>query len=497
MISLLKLVLIFLTVFKSQSNAQNLVFELLDSEVNEVIFVGERDIVLNCSVRCVTNAVITIKSEESLIVMSAINVGYLEYNIEEVLLGDNGEYSCTVSYFDVYTGLNVTEIKTLHLNFKEEGPQCFRNGTVGEPFQVGDLLLMSCYCLEDDGCKWTSTIVGTGQAVSLESVNKTYRGKKIQRILKEYTIFTNTNTRYDCFKPLEVSSKFCSIGPQESSSEDTVVNSVPSNNTRSSKQIDCDMFQASNIPTMQPTKSDFISTTASNAGGLDPFLIGITTGGIGIFILLVLLVVCIGLKLGRLNKTHIKKHTDSEGHMYSNAAFDGHNGINGDLGSKNYSSKSQMSSVYDLPPMGKNHPDKPSEQDYYADVKKSGNGHVLYDFPPEGQDDYSYRERNGLSSNEAFSTISQSTATRGDKSSSHGNDSDLGYLYSQIDKKSGMSREKHRKNPDLEHVEGEEEFAQLYAKVDKNRRSYPKDASEKKVEQNNGIGDLYAEIDQR
>ncbi|KAJ8031333.1 hypothetical protein HOLleu_28033 [Holothuria leucospilota] len=321
MISLLKLVLFFSTVLKWQGKAQNVVFELLDSEVNEVIFVGERDIVLNCSVRCVTNAVITIKRGESVMVTSDRNDGYLEYNIDEVLMGDNGEYTCTVSYVDVNTGLNVTEMETLNLNFKEERPQCFRNGTEGEPFQVGDLLLMSCYCLEDDACLWVRSIDGEGTATVVpvfETIS--YRGKKIQRIKEEYTIFTNINIRYDCI----VGQKFCSIGPQVKSTEDTIVNKVPSDDELSRQDGECHLFQTASLSNLKLTTEkanyqhmEYMVTTNSNAEVTDrgnALLRSISFGTSGITVIFILTVVIMYIRWRR----HKNKLGNKIEHQYFN-----------------------------------------------------------------------------------------------------------------------------------------------------------------------------------
>lgn len=300
-------------------------FELVDGEFNEVIFVGEKDIILNCSVTCVKSSEITIKHGDLEIARNITNDGYLQYHIEDVSLEHHGRYACIVSFIDISTGLNNTEMETLILNIQKSGPQCFRNGTEGKSYQEGDLLLISCYCLENDSCVWTATIEGAGTAVHLNSIfeRTLHRGKEIQRLLEEYVMSTNMDVRYDCIR-ISGQNNFCSIGPQKISSQDMVINSVPSSDTASREKSHCDLFptSTSDISTFQSTASQTLEASSGVLVQNYEFVIGIVTaGGIITIVILQTVIILIFVKCRKRNRTIEQIENVYSHQLYTNASY--------------------------------------------------------------------------------------------------------------------------------------------------------------------------------
>ncbi|PIK45027.1 hypothetical protein BSL78_18119 [Apostichopus japonicus] len=198
----------------------------MDGEYNEVVFVGETDITLRCSYNGnLTVDTVTIMDQNGNIVTEEIKTICAEYRINTVAMSDGGMYKCNVrsTYMD---GTEVTEVATLDLNVKDDNnPQCFRNGTVGEPYKPGDWILLSCYCREMITCSWISTVIDSGQADPLLPLDEMviHKGKAIRRVIVHYTSSTDSNTRYICFSG---STSRCDIGPGSRSSNDTIVNSM-------------------------------------------------------------------------------------------------------------------------------------------------------------------------------------------------------------------------------------------------------------------------------
>ncbi|PIK43065.1 hypothetical protein BSL78_20071 [Apostichopus japonicus] len=200
----------------------------MDGEYNEVVFVGETDITLRCSYNgnLIVDTV-AIMDQNGNIVTEEINTILVEYRINTVAISDGGMYKCNVrsTYMD---RTEVTEVATLDLNVKyDTSPQCFRNGTVGEPYKPGNLILLSCYCREMDMCLWSSNVIDSGQAVLLTPLDEMviHKGKAIRRVILHYTSSTDPNTRYYCFSG-SASTDRCAIGPESESSNDTIIESM-------------------------------------------------------------------------------------------------------------------------------------------------------------------------------------------------------------------------------------------------------------------------------
>ncbi|PIK43068.1 hypothetical protein BSL78_20074 [Apostichopus japonicus] len=124
----------------------------MDTEFNEVIFIGERDVVLKCTYSGLNSAVIQIVSPSGTILKENRELNSIQYVISEVVSQmDGGSYVCNLTRTCENDGGMVTEVASLHLYVQQTtSPRCVRNGTTGEAYQPGDWLLMSCYCKEGD-----------------------------------------------------------------------------------------------------------------------------------------------------------------------------------------------------------------------------------------------------------------------------------------------------------------------------------------------------------
>ncbi|PIK45026.1 hypothetical protein BSL78_18118 [Apostichopus japonicus] len=203
-------------------------FELMDGEYNEVVFVGETDITLQCSYTGnLTVDTVAIMDQNGNNVTEEIKTICAEYRINTVAMSDGGMYKCNVrsTYMN---GTELTEVATLDLNVKfDTSPQCVRNGTVGKPYKPGDWILLSCYCREMDTCLWSFNVKDSGQAVLLTPLYEImkHKGKAIRRVIVHYTSSTDPNTRYDCFSGSAATDR-CEIGPESESSNDIIINSM-------------------------------------------------------------------------------------------------------------------------------------------------------------------------------------------------------------------------------------------------------------------------------
>lgn len=284
---------------------ETLTFEVMDTEFNEVIFIGERDVVLKCTYSGLNSAVIQIVSPSGTILKENRELNSIQYVISEVVSQmDGGSYVCNLTQTCENDGGMVTEVASLHLYVQQTtSPRCVRNGTTGEAYQPGDWLLMSCYCKEGDmasgKCTWILTVEGSGEADSLSNMETrtTYKNKTVIRILVEYSDTTDSNNRYDCFRGSSVDDR-CSIGPQVISSGDVIVNQT--------ETVSLSMMCAS-----RPTLSNggIGSTMKSNGTGgtasiNDVTVLIVIIVCVALIIIIIVVVVCSGVLIyRRRNKT--------------------------------------------------------------------------------------------------------------------------------------------------------------------------------------------------
>lgn len=203
-----------------------IIFQFIDSEINEVVFVNETNITLTCSFHGIgtTDVTVWIENPNGNRLAEYYQMMSANYTIARVTMDDGGVYTCKVSYTSV-DGYILTQIATLFVNVQDDyKPQCFRNGTVGQPYKPGDWLLLSCYCRRGDmnPCMWASQVIGTrtGTILTPKEEIETITGKNIIRVLSSDT---DNNTRYDCFSS---SHERCAIGPLADSTSDVVINSM-------------------------------------------------------------------------------------------------------------------------------------------------------------------------------------------------------------------------------------------------------------------------------
>lgn len=188
----------FVVILLPLVGAREIYFLLGDSDVNEVVFVGERDIVMRCGVTSLPPADVKIQ-HNGIIVANNSKLGRdLQYSITEIKIEDGGNYTCTIKDIDKQTTLLIT--LNLNVHFKLT-PQCIHNGTEGIPYVEGDVTLLSCYCPPHQVCSWARTIVDLRVAnVTMPDEIKTVHNKTVSRIVVKGPIFAKGNgTRFDCF----------------------------------------------------------------------------------------------------------------------------------------------------------------------------------------------------------------------------------------------------------------------------------------------------------
>lgn len=216
----------------SFAHAFQVSFELVNSDVNKVIFVGEKNITMRCSVIETADIIIWIYDQRQRVVaQNRHGENRLEYTIDEVSLSDvhAGLYTCGVQF--ITKGSRKIEQKVrenatvLYLNVRQGGPQCFRNGTEGTPYQNGDRLSMSCYCKTMEPCGWIKMIDGRCFSLSKHTKTFTYRNKTIYQVIEKYSSNDPNSVSYVCRNAVlsQQVSQSCVIGPQSKSSCDVII----------------------------------------------------------------------------------------------------------------------------------------------------------------------------------------------------------------------------------------------------------------------------------
>lgn len=227
-------------------------FELLDTDVNEVIFLGEEDVAVICSYAGdLPIDGMRIEDTRGLLLFESNNQTSIQYTFQRVQISDR-ELKCIVT-LTCSNGRQVKEVTSLHLNIQNDnGPRCFRNGTVGQPYKDGDWFLVSCYCAsQGNGCQWVLTDEGSSVGHVLSNIETIQRpGKEIQQVLVRYNVSTDVNVRYDCFVtlPHRRGTKRCSIGPVGISQNDSIIA------TPSSHLISCSSSTVTDIPNQEASR---------------------------------------------------------------------------------------------------------------------------------------------------------------------------------------------------------------------------------------------------
>ncbi|KAJ8031328.1 hypothetical protein HOLleu_28026 [Holothuria leucospilota] len=262
-----------LVVCLANVNAQ-VSFELVDSVFNEVIFVGERDIVVRCRVNGLSSLAIVIEYGENRVVEAQVHENCVDYTIKEISLNDRDMYRCRVVYVDT-GGTMKTDEQSLHLNIQDSGPQCFRNGTKGQPYRDGERFVMSCYCWKEEDSRWVSEdVVGSGNIKLATNYEDTqYGNKTIRRILVDHSFTSDLNVKYTCFY-ISHAVRQCSLGPQVVSSNDSVISSTLSPTSTingSSNHLTCSATSTPNYSTATISYEPVTSTPSTHCtcGGED------------------------------------------------------------------------------------------------------------------------------------------------------------------------------------------------------------------------------------
>ncbi|KAJ8031597.1 hypothetical protein HOLleu_24837 [Holothuria leucospilota] len=445
-------------------------FELVDSDINEIIFVNETDIVLQCCIAGeANNYSLSIEHEnrDDPVLLSR-NDNCLKYVIKKVTMKDGGEYTCNVSFI-CEDGSTQTTAKTLYLNIQDGiRPQCFRNGTAGQPYNDGDLLLMTCYCrFIDRSCSWISSVPGTRRASPVTPYETKNRfDKMILRLLVKVGSSNSTisTTMYHCSNGPAFTQR-CEIGPQMASSTDVIINSYTEDTFTDT--LDC----------VLPSTT----TLTSQEEGLDATNHEIIVVGASVFIGIVLVVIIILIIVFTLLKSRRKVHSDKEVRdpdtnlVYANCSFTTDNIDQIDL------NKDRSSTVND----------NSQRHVSQSDCMKRGAGSADFGDLYAKIDKSMKKSGNNIPEMETASANHISSAYKPDSAT----------LYAKIDK----DRRKHgdemlSMEPTSEHhnaSEGVEDFACLYAKVDKDRRNFGGEADEGRCQKNSDDSDMYSEVNKK
>ncbi|KAJ8030553.1 hypothetical protein HOLleu_27006 [Holothuria leucospilota] len=240
--------------------SQHLIFELKDKQYQEIIFWGDVTVAMICEITDVTQAEVTISVDGVLVATNNGEGNCLEFVISRIDLTDNVNITCFASYNKDVNMTTVTDTKTLMLNVSGIDHFCFRNGTgINQPYQVGDVLLLSCYCRATEPCVWTDTILGTEIGRVIKPIEeKTYNNKKIRRIIVGPFNDTHINvSRYDCSHGPTVDSR-CSIGPFGDFAGDFILNPTDP----SEMSLKCSVIEVFDKRDDSPT-TERISTASS------------------------------------------------------------------------------------------------------------------------------------------------------------------------------------------------------------------------------------------
>ncbi|KAJ8030564.1 hypothetical protein HOLleu_27018 [Holothuria leucospilota] len=177
--------------------SQEIFFELKDSEINEVIYIGERDIEMRCGVTSLLHADLIIDHNGTVVATSTGNT--VTYVIEEITQSDGWTFTCAVD-FTFPNGTRFNEQANLVLNVQTITPYCFHNGSsVGE-----NVLQLTCYCLVNVNCLWVTSylrVVSIGPMKTCVHNNKSVSRVMIPLAPTEDCLYCTRSTHM-CYYPL-------------------------------------------------------------------------------------------------------------------------------------------------------------------------------------------------------------------------------------------------------------------------------------------------------
>ncbi|KAJ8031332.1 hypothetical protein HOLleu_28032 [Holothuria leucospilota] len=192
---------------------QQITFEVKDSEFNEVVFVGETEVNMECIIRGVQNvSSIKIQQRQTSQVIYSQGRTNLQYLIRNVSTNDGGYYRCSVTYIDMQSNSVETQIRDLFLNVVDNRPQCTYNGTKSLTYSENDVFSLTCYCFKTDSCLWIRSTEGSGVS-SLIATQTIFRGdKQILTAVTGSLSDVNEGIKFMCFYGSYFNQR-CEIGP--------------------------------------------------------------------------------------------------------------------------------------------------------------------------------------------------------------------------------------------------------------------------------------------
>lgn len=192
---------------------QQITFEVKDSEFNEVVFVGETEVNMECIIRGVQNvSSIKIQQRRTSHVIYSQGRTNLQFLLRNVSTNDGGYYRCSVTYIDMQSNSVETQIRDLFLNVVDNRPHCTYNGTKSFTYSENDVFSLTCYCLKTDSCLWIRSTEGSGMS-SLIATQTTFRGdKQIVTAVTGSLSDANEGVKFMCFYGSYFNQR-CEIGP--------------------------------------------------------------------------------------------------------------------------------------------------------------------------------------------------------------------------------------------------------------------------------------------
>ncbi|KAJ8030805.1 hypothetical protein HOLleu_27327 [Holothuria leucospilota] len=115
---------------------------------------------------------------------------------------------------------------------------CRRNGTVSQPYKIGDILLLECFCnlTLATSCQWISDINTTRTELTNESVEMR-ENLKVYRLVVGPITAADLSTRYECVSSYQGISRACAINVRKFSSADYVFNPISSSDCDTATDI--------------------------------------------------------------------------------------------------------------------------------------------------------------------------------------------------------------------------------------------------------------------
>lgn len=210
MASTLYFEVVFLCLLLSNlGRSQQISFGIVNPEENQIIFEGEENVTMECKVAMPQNVSVEIVLGKNVMAHNNHSGNVVQYVIGRVSLEDNGYYVCLVTYQHDVIG-RITESVNFHLEVQNTRPQCIHSAQNADPFSVGAEVIVSCYCMALDACKWNSP---GNSNISFEIYEEVTYGKKlVVRLLVGPLSIDDIDVILHCSNSPS-DSQGCSIGP--------------------------------------------------------------------------------------------------------------------------------------------------------------------------------------------------------------------------------------------------------------------------------------------